>query len=52
MTAEDIEAYVYTFQKNGFTNPINYYRAAEVKTADGGEDKQTALIETPTLIIW
>lgn len=50
-TKEDIEAYKYTFSKkgNGFTGPLNYYRAA----MRGELDKRMFTpIEVPTLIVW
>lgn len=50
-TEEDIEAYKYTFSKkgNGFTGPLNYYRAA----MRGDLDKRMFTpIEVPTLIVW
>lgn len=49
LSAEEIDAYVYTFQKNGFTGPINYYRAAPMNPPKKQEPK---LIDIPTLIIW
>lgn len=54
MTENDVEAYKYTFQRNGFTAPLNYYRALL-------RYPQFALIRLqspqlrvtcPTLIIW
>ena len=49
ISAEEIEAYIYTFQRNGFTAPINYYRAASMTVPDKAQPK---LIDVPTLIIW
>ncbi|XP_061173203.1 epoxide hydrolase 4-like [Saccostrea echinata] len=50
-TEEDIEAYKYNFAKkgNGFTGPLNYYRAAMRKPFDKSVFNP---IEVPTLIIW
>ncbi|KAK7089071.1 epoxide hydrolase 1-like [Littorina saxatilis] len=54
MTDEDVEAYKYTFQRNGFTGPLNYYRALirypelffyRLPTPD-------LRVQCPTLIIW
>jgi len=59
-TAEDIEAWKYTFQQpNALTGPINYYRAAfrsppPKRTEKTGESKNgpPGIVQPPTLIIW
>lgn len=54
MTDEDIEAYKYTFQRNGFTAPINYIRAL-IRYPDYAFSRLTLpdlKVKCPTLIIW
>ncbi|KAL8619553.1 hypothetical protein ACOMHN_019609 [Nucella lapillus] len=59
MTEEDMEAYKYTFSKNGVTEPINFYRAA-LSLSSLSRDKPPKRfsesvnrgITMPTLIIW
>lgn len=48
MTAEDLEAYKYTYAKGGFTAPINYYRAF-FRVLPPEPSKK---INKPVLIIW
>jgi len=52
VSPEDLEAYVYTFQKNGLTGPINYYRASDFQSPSKAEIEAMPLIDIPTLIIW
>jgi len=48
LTDEEIDAYRYTFTKNGFTGPLNYYRFSLLRR---GRTVQRE-IKAPTLIIW
>ncbi|KAK7479577.1 hypothetical protein BaRGS_00029214 [Batillaria attramentaria] len=54
MTEEDVEAYKYTFQRSGFTAPINYYRAlVRYPGLALYRLRQPELkVTCPTLIIW
>lgn len=55
LTAEDLEAYKYTFARGGFTCPINYYRyslSLEGLSRGVGRKKGDWNIRMPTLIIW
>lgn len=54
MTEEDVEAYKFTFQRNGFTKPLNYYRAL-VRYPEFPFYRLTrpeVKVTCPTLIIW
>ena len=50
LTEDQIEAYKYTFQKNSFTFPLNYYRAVIRQYPTKPVDSYQ--IKVPTLIIW
>ncbi|KAK7474120.1 hypothetical protein BaRGS_00034649, partial [Batillaria attramentaria] len=54
MSDEDVEAYKYTFQRGGFTAPINYIRAL-IRYPDFAFSRLTSpdlKVTCPTLIIW
>ncbi|PVD33364.1 hypothetical protein C0Q70_04618 [Pomacea canaliculata] len=54
MTENDVEAYKYTFQRNGFTAPLNYYRALlrYPQFAFIRLQSPQLRVTCPTLIIW
>ncbi|CAG2110089.1 unnamed protein product, partial [Medioppia subpectinata] len=47
---QHMEAYKYTFHKNGFTGPLNWYRALIHRVPQ--QQPKSFQIKVPTLIIW
>ncbi|CAH1797220.1 unnamed protein product [Owenia fusiformis] len=52
LTEEDLEAFKYTFQKNGMTAPINYYRSAIRGSLTPPPRSTKTPLEMPVLLIW
>ncbi|CAG2178855.1 unnamed protein product [Oppiella nova] len=49
---DQLEAYKYTFHKNGFTAPLNWYRASIKRYPPKNPLPKNMQIKVPTLIVW